>query len=119
MTYAATTSVHEQAVRPSMCIENLTFLWCSDYRHMPELDQYEKEGIASDADVESLSENAAEEARQAAERELERRDKREAGELPMAFQSGALLLPLHLFTSPLQRSCDLIMCTLLSCLMLI
>jgi hypothetical protein len=74
---------------------------------MPELDQYEKEGIASDADVESLSENAAEEARQAAERELERRDKREAGELPMAFQSGAQQLPLHLPPSTILRSYDL------------
>lgn len=66
----------------------------SDYRHMPELDQYEQEGIASDADVESLSENAANDARLAAERELERRDKREGGDLPAAFQSGVLLGPL-------------------------
>jgi hypothetical protein len=58
---------------------------------MPELDQYEREGIASDADVESLSENAAADARQAAERELEMRDRRDAGDLPAAFQSGAFL----------------------------
>lgn len=63
---------------------------------MPELDQYEKEGIASDADVESLSENAANDARLAAERELERRDKREGGELPAAF-SGVQPTLLNVF----------------------
>ena len=73
---------------------------CSDYRNMPELDQYEQDGIASDADVESLSQNAAHDARQAAERELERRDKREGGDLPAAFQSGALLAPFPFSTPP-------------------
>jgi hypothetical protein len=58
---------------------------------MPELDQYEGEGIAAEDEIEELSENEAQEARRAAERELERRDRRQAGDLPAAFLSGRRL----------------------------
>jgi hypothetical protein len=71
-------------------------LWpcCSDYREMPQLDAYDAEGLDDEADVDDLSEGAAEAARQAAEQEMARRDRREHGALPGAFDgtSAALLV---------------------------
>ena len=65
---------------------------CSDYRHMPQLDAYDGEGIDDEAEGEAVSAGEAEAARQAAEAALDRRDRAAEGGLPGAFD-GALLNP--------------------------
>jgi hypothetical protein len=58
---------------------------CSDYRHMPQLDAYDPEGLDDEAEGEEVSEGAAQAARLAAEMELDRRDRHERTHLPGAF----------------------------------
>jgi Mini-chromosome maintenance protein 2 len=56
---------------------------------MPQLDAYNGADIDDEAEADAMSEGGAEAARQAAERELDRRDRRAAAPLPGAF-GGAL-----------------------------
>lgn len=62
---------------------------CSDYRHMPELDRYDADGIDENENLEELSDGG----RLAVEQELDRRDRRARGELPAAFEGSLPLRP--------------------------
>lgn len=57
---------------------------CSDYRHMPELDRYDADGIDENENLEELSDGG----RLAVEEELDRRDRRARGDLPAAFEGA-------------------------------
>jgi hypothetical protein len=52
---------------------------------MPQLDAYDPEGLDDEAEGEEVSAGAAHEARLAAEKELDKRDRRERRTLPEAF----------------------------------
>eukprot|EP00892_Ulva_mutabilis_P011114 jgi/Ulvmu1/8375/UM042_0081.1 len=56
-------------------------MW-NDYRHMPDLDRYDADGIDENDNLEELSDGA----RLAVEEELDRRDRRARGDLPAAFE---------------------------------
>ena len=76
---------------------------CSDYRAMPQLDNFDQEGIDDEGSLDEVSAGEAEERRQAAERALQERDRREHGDLPGAFAGASLcmsVIPFAIRTRP-------------------